>query len=92
MTNEPLMSHEQMKEHLIKQEIKSLWLFCTPENGEEGYTVGSSGVTRIEATQKSGMHADIPYLRIWKGDVCLGEFCQHNILGITFMEPNRDNQ
>lgn len=51
------------------------------------HRVGSSGVTRIEATTKSGMHADIPYVRVWAGDVCLAEYCQHNILGVHFAKP-----
>jgi hypothetical protein len=73
-----------MKEHPVEQEVKSLWLFCSQENGEEGYTVGSGGVTRIEKTTKSGLHNDIAYFRIWKDGECLGEFCQHNIVGVTF--------
>lgn len=48
------------------------------------YWVGRSGVTRIEACTKSGMHADIPYLRVWAGDVAVAEFCQNNIVGVYF--------
>lgn len=76
------------KEHPVTQAVKSLWLFASPENGEEGFTVGSNGVTRIEQTVKSGMYADIPYLRVWRGEYCLGEYCQHNIMGITFSETD----
>jgi hypothetical protein len=43
--------------------------------------------TRIEATTKSGMHADIPYIRVWNGETCIGEFCQHNIVGVYFGPP-----
>ena len=46
--------------------------------------VGSGGVTRIEAFTKSGMHANIPYVRVWKGDQPAAEFCQHNIVGVYF--------
>ena len=52
-----------------------------------GYTVGRSGVTRIEACTKSGMHADIPYVRVWKGEIAAAEFCQHQIQGVYFVNP-----
>lgn len=41
-------------------------------------------VTRIEAFTKSGMHSDIPYVRIWAGDRAVAEFCQHQIVGVYF--------
>lgn len=53
----------------------------------EQYRVGEQGVTLIQACTKSGMHADIPYVRVWRGDVCLAEFCQHQIVGVYFKEP-----
>jgi hypothetical protein len=49
-----------------------------------GYTVGNGGVTRIEACIKPGMYSSIPYVRVWKGDVCEAEFCQHSIVGVYF--------
>ena len=55
--------------------------------GVEDYVVGRKdgrNVTRIEATTKSGMHSDIPYVRVWSGDNILAEFCQHNIIGVEF--------
>ena len=70
-------------EHPIEQPIKGL-LVTDNERACEEYGVGFYGVTRIEATTKSGMHADIPYVRVWKGDVCAAEFCQHNIIGVYF--------
>jgi hypothetical protein len=33
------------------------------------------------------MYSNIPYIRVWKGDVCEGEFCQHNIVGVYFDAP-----
>lgn len=74
-----------MEEHPIQQPIKAIQIDTIP--GVEGeYAVGRSGVTRIEACQKSGLHANIPYVRVWAGDVCLAEFCQHNIVGVYFGE------
>lgn len=72
-----------MEEHPIEQPIREIDVFLA---GEElhFYSVGRNGVTRIEATQKSGLHANIPYVRVWKGDVCEAEFCQHNIVGLYF--------
>ena len=68
-----------MAEHPINQEI-----FYITVDESDVYRVGLDGVTRIEATIKSGMHADIPYVRVWKGDVAFAEFCQHNIIGVYF--------
>jgi len=55
--------------------------------GIETHQVGRNdgqGVTRIEACTKSGMYADIPYVRVWAGEDILAEYCQHNIIGVTF--------
>lgn len=68
-----------MSEHPVEQPIKDIDV-----DQESYYTVGRSGVTRIEACTKSGMHADIPYVRVWAGDVAVAEFCQHNIVGVYF--------
>ena len=81
-------------EHPVDQEID----YIVVEHGTEGlvevgarypesYRVGYEGVTRIEACTKSGMHANIPYVRVWRGDVAVGEWCQHNIVGVYFKEP-----
>lgn len=67
-----------MSEHPVKQPIRRIF------SGGDWYTVGFNGVTRIEATTKSGMYADIPYIRVWGGDKCLAEFCQHSIDGVYF--------
>ena len=68
-------------EHPIAQDIKRI----TISHGDE-YNVGYGGVTRIQATTKSGLCADMAYIRIWKGDVAVAEFCQHNIVGVYFNE------
>lgn len=72
-------------EHPISQPIHAITICAHPE-AEETYIVGITGVTRIEACTKSGLHADLPYVRVWKGDVCKAEFCQHNIVGVYFGE------
>lgn len=74
-------------EHLEGAEIISITVV---EEGSgdgylyEGYCIGRADVTRIEAFTKSGMHADIPYVRVWKGKRPHAEFCQHNIVGVYF--------
>lgn len=68
-----------MEEHPIQQSIRAIDI-----DVQTNYIVGRNAVTRIEACQKSGMHANIPYVRVWAGDDCLAEFCQHNIIGIYF--------
>lgn len=74
-------------EHPIAQKIKSVTIVEWAD-GCEAYAVGKNGVTLIEATTKSGQYANIPYIRVWQGDTCLMEVCQHNILGVYFFpEP-----
>ena len=53
-------------------------------DGQDGYTVGRGGVTRIEKTQKTGQMAHIPYIAVFAGEVLLAEMCQHNITLVTF--------
>jgi hypothetical protein len=72
-----------MSEHPVEQPIREIDVYLS-EEGSIGYRVGVLGVTRIEACTKSGLHAHIPYVRVWKGDVCEAEFCQHNIVGVYF--------
>lgn len=72
-----------MTEHPVEQPIREIDVYLSDE-GACVYAVGRNGVTRIEACTKSGLHADIPYVRVWKGDVCEAEFCQHNIVGVYF--------
>jgi hypothetical protein len=62
------------------QEIQSI----TDMAGADAYRVGRYGVTRIEQCEKSGMYANIPYIRVWSGEKVLAEMCQHNIICITF--------
>lgn len=66
-------------EHPIDQEIVSI---CVAQG--VCHATGFEGVTKIEACTKSGMHADIAYIRVWKGDVAFAEFCQHNIVAVYF--------
>lgn len=70
-------------EHPVAQPIREIEVYCFPDE-VSFYRVGHSGVTLIEAVTKPGLHADIPYVRVWKGDVCEAEFCQHNIVGVYF--------
>ena len=78
-----------MDEHPINQTIRAIGVDSIPDV-QETYTVGRNGVTRIEACTKSGMHANIPYVRVWKGDICTAEFCQHNIVGVYFSQEQHD--
>lgn len=71
-------------EHPVEQPIEAIRL---PDEGggECWYKVGTpAGVTRIEATTKSGMYADIAYIRVWMGETAVAEFPQHNLLGVYF--------
>jgi len=73
------MSHE----HTIEQLMQSIEIDTIPES-QASFAVGRNGVTRIEACTKPGLHCDIPYVRVWVGDICRAEFCQHNIVGVYF--------
>lgn len=70
-----------MSEHPVKQKITRIQIDNVVG---DGYIVGTGGITIIEACTKSGMHADIPYIRVWQGDVAIAEFCQHQIVGVYF--------
>lgn len=70
-------------EHPVHQPIRAIDIDSIP--GEQaGYLVGRNGVTRIEACTKPGPYSSIPYVRVWAGENCLAEFCQHNIVGVYF--------
>lgn len=71
---------DQYAEHSVEQAIRAI----DTTAGGGGYIVGTGGVTRIEACVKSGMYSNIPYIRVWKGEFCEAEFCQHNIIGVYF--------
>lgn len=83
-----------MIEHPVSQPIEMIEIDTIPES-QATYRVGRNGVTRIEACTKSGMHADIPYVRVWSDGECLAEFCQHNIVGVYFAKattPSTDSE
>jgi hypothetical protein len=75
-----------MSEHLPSVEIEWIDLENCVPNVHDGRVlrVGFDGVTRIEAFTKSGMYADIPYVRVWKDDEPFAEMCQHNLQGVYF--------
>lgn len=81
-----------MTEHPVTQPVRGIDIVDSASDGLSSYVVGSCGVTRIEACTKSGMHSDIPYVRVWKGDVCEAEFCQHNIVGVYFAPGTEGSQ
>lgn len=73
-----------MTEHPVDQPIRMIQIPCDERGNPREFTVGRNGVTHIEATTKSGMHADIAYIRVWCGDKALAEFCQHSLSGVYF--------
>ncbi|WP_016745784.1 hypothetical protein [Rhizorhabdus wittichii] len=72
-----------MDPHPIQQAIKAIDIDTIPDV-QGGYMVGRNNVTRIEACEKPGPYGVIPYVRVWAGETCLAEFCQHNIVGVYF--------
>lgn len=73
-----------MIEHPVERPITSIIGPCDLRGNPIGFIVGVDGVTRIEATTKSGLHADIPYVRVWKGETPIAEFCQHALAAVYF--------
>lgn len=74
-----------MSEHPITQPIEAIQYGS--DVASDVYRVGDrNGVTRIEACTKPGIHCDIPYVRVWRGELCLAEFCQHQIVGVWFVQ------
>lgn len=69
--------------HPVEQPIYAIDIDTIPDV-QGGYIVGQNGCTRIEACSKPGLHCDIPYIRVWAGEECRAEFCQHNIAGVYF--------
>lgn len=87
-----------MSEHPVDQDIDYIVVSHGVESVEgvasmpvtEGHRVGFDGVTRIEACTKSGLHADMPYVRVWRGNHAVAEFCQHNIIGVYFKQSETE--
>ena len=74
-------------EHLAGAVIRRIFVTdraCELGYEPEGWCVGHDGITRIEAFVKPGLHSDIPYVRVWKGDKPVAEYWQHNIIGVYF--------
>lgn len=78
------------EEHPVQQPIREIEVYIF-DDGFQGYEVGKKGVTRIEACSKPGEYCNIPYVRVWKGDVCEAEFCQHRIIGVYFAAPEKQS-
>jgi hypothetical protein len=72
-----------IESHPIKQPIQSIAFHI----GNTDAAVGRYGVTRIEACEKGGEHCMIPYVRVWKGDVCWMEIPQHKLSYGQFAPP-----
>ena len=80
---------------MSEQVIDGIVIDAIPDS-QAAYWVGRAGVTRIEACTKPGMHADIPYVRVWGeslpsfgGECVVAEFCQHQIVGVYFAKPEQ---
>ena len=70
-------------EHPVKQKIVAVRL-PQKEGWISEYEVGKRSVTHMEACEKSGPYTYIPYIRIWSGDTCLAEVCQHGTIAVYF--------
>lgn len=81
-----------MTEHPVKQIIIKVDVYTDADGDLFYHHIGRNDVTRIEACTKSGLHSDIPYIRVWADDACLAEYCQHNIIGVYFTKEASHDQ
>jgi hypothetical protein len=51
------------------------------------YEVGLEDVTRIEQFGQPGLHCDLPYLRVWKGEKVEAEISRHSAVLVRFGLP-----
>lgn len=69
-------------------EIECVYTTGDPVDRVPSFSVGHGGITRIEKWTKSGSMASLPYVRVWRGDVLVAEFCQHALAGVYFKAPS----
>ena len=64
------------------------------ERGVSGiaWRVGVDGVTLIEATEKNAEYCSIPYVRVWRGDAVVAEYCQHGLREVRFAPLLKDGR
>ena len=67
----------------IKQAISATQIPSDQHGNPIDYIVGQN-CSRIEACEKPGEYCNIPYIRVWAGDECLAEFCQHKAAFVLF--------
>lgn len=71
-------------DHPVNQPIAHTQIPCDEHGNPVDYIVGKNEVTRIEACSKGGEFCTIPYIRVWAGEMCLVEFCQHRASFVRF--------
>jgi hypothetical protein len=70
----------------VQQDVQAI-TFPAPYGQIGEYEINLDGVTHIEQVNRPGLHCDIPYLRVWKDDVCLAELSQHGVIHVRFVDP-----
>lgn len=61
------------------------------ETYEVGYGSGKGKtVTEIRPIMKSGPYCGIPYVQVWCEDHLYAEFCQHQVQGVYFDAPPKE--
>ena len=68
----------------VLRPIKEIDIFIDADSDPLYYRVGRKGVTRIEQFMLPGPQGELPYIRVWKGDLVDAEFCRHNIVGVYY--------
>jgi hypothetical protein len=75
--------HSMASEFPVKQAIAKIIVPDAGCGNPAEYIVGKN-CTLIDAVLKSGEYCFLPYLRVWVGKTCIGEFNQHKITGLWF--------
>ena len=69
------------------QGARSDYIIVEPERaGHDGktYAVGANGVTLIQPFNLCCEYAEIPYVRVWRGDRVLAEFSRHRLHSVFY--------
>ena len=67
----------------IEQTIIATQVMCDENGNPMDYIVGKN-CSRIEICPKAAEYCYVPYVRVWGGDNCILEFCQHKATFVRF--------
>lgn len=69
-----------------KRPIIGVWPPDPMQEGYSPYKVGLGGITKIEAYGEPGPFCMVPWIAVWKGDVCVARMNAHHVAEIWYTE------